>query len=226
MEQPCYKCGQAVEEGVRFCPNCGAPQIRVVLAEPMPGTAANAEAAHPAVLGKDADYPAAQTLPVLAVPMGWSQAIKPCALASIVATILMLLGLHPLVAMFSVGFLAVVFYRQGRAGMAIKTGTGIRLGAFGGITCFAITALLVAIAAALPDTRAKLRDEMIQNLQKSAAAHPGDAMVQSVIDQLKTPEGFTMILIIVGIVLLIAAIVLGTLGGALGAAIFGRRERS
>ena len=36
MEQPCYKCGQTVEEGIPFCPHCSAPQIRVVVAEPAP----------------------------------------------------------------------------------------------------------------------------------------------------------------------------------------------
>ena len=35
MEQPCYKCRQLVEEGRPFCPHCGAPQIRVLVAEPV-----------------------------------------------------------------------------------------------------------------------------------------------------------------------------------------------
>src|SRR5206468_6389886 len=107
MEQPCYKCGQTVEEGTPFCPHCSAPQIRVIIAEPppLPLAFAAATTTHEATV-----LPASQTVPVLALPMQWSQAFRPCALAAVVASLLMSLGLNPFVAMFSVGFLAVVFY--------------------------------------------------------------------------------------------------------------------
>src|ERR1700745_381022 len=106
MDQPCYKCGQAVEQGIPFCPHCSAPQIRVVVAEPVavPCGLANASTSEAAAV-----LPASQTIPVLALPMHWSQALKPCALAALIASVLMSLGLNPFVAMFSVGFLAVVF---------------------------------------------------------------------------------------------------------------------
>jgi len=118
MEQPCYKCGQTVEEGIPFCPHCSAPQIRVVIAEPAPQPLAFSPAS---TTSRDSVVlPASQTVPVLALPMQWSQAFKPCALAALVASILMSLGLHPLVAMISVGFLAVVLYRQRQPGIMIK----------------------------------------------------------------------------------------------------------
>ena len=113
MEQPCYKCGQVVEEGVPFCPHCSAPQIRVVLAEPAPSPIF-------AAVGPSQDtaaFPSAQIVPVLALPMQWAEAFRPCALAALVASLLMSMGLNPFVAMFSVGFLAVVFYRQRRRGI-------------------------------------------------------------------------------------------------------------
>lgn len=223
MEQPCYKCGQVLEEGRPFCPHCGAPQIRVLIAEP--ATAGRfAEAA--ATASVPTALPATETVPVLAVSSAWSQALKPCALAAIVTTLLMFLGLHPLVAMFSAGFLAVVFYRQWSLGSAIRLGTGGKLGALSGFFCFAFMALLVAFAVMVPDLRTKFREGIIENAEKWAAAHGGDAQVQSALEQMKTPEGFMMMMILGGILLLVCSIALGALGGALSGGIFGRRDRS
>jgi hypothetical protein len=223
MEQPCYKCGQLLEEGRVFCPHCAAPQIRVVIAEPVAAAATGGDAA--VTTQASTALPASETVPVLAVPVGWSKAFKPCALAAVVASLLMSLGLTPAVAMFSVGFLAVVFYRQGRPGMVIKPSTGARLGAFGGLLWFGITAVLGALAATVPEMRTKMREQITENIQKSAASHPADPRIQAVVDQMKTPEGFAVMLILFGILLLVVCIVLGILGGALGGAIFGRREQ-
>src|SRR5208283_5177247 len=30
VEHPCYRCQALIDEGIAFCPHCGAPQIRVV----------------------------------------------------------------------------------------------------------------------------------------------------------------------------------------------------
>lgn len=223
MEQPCYKCGQVLDEGRPFCPHCGAPQIRVLVVEP---AAAGAFGEIASTSPPPVALPASETVPVLAVSGPWSQALKPSALAAIVTTVLMFLGLHPLVAMFSAGFLAVVFYRQAGSGVAISAGSGGKLGALGGFFCFAFLALLVAFAAMVPELRAKFRDEVLANAQKWSAAHGGDAQVQAALDQMKTPEGFVMMLIFGGILLLACSIVLGALGGALGGGIFGRRDRS
>src|SRR5579863_6810651 len=119
MERACYKCRQVVEEGMPFCPHCAAPQIRVVVSEPLPLS--------PATVTTDslsaAILPASQTVPVLALPMQWSEAFRPCALAALVASLLMAMGLNPFVAMVSVGFLAVVFHRQGRREMVDRKST-------------------------------------------------------------------------------------------------------
>lgn len=222
MEQPCYKCGQVVEEGRPFCPHCMAPQIRVLVAEPVAAPVAVPEAS----AQTSAALPASETVPVLAVPAGWSQALKPCALAAVVASVLMFLGLNLLVAMLSVGFLAVAFYRQQQPNTTIKAGTGSRLGALGGLFCSGLTASLVAIAAMVPDLRAKLHDQILENAQKWVASHPGDAQVQAALEQLKNPGGFMEWMIIGGVLLLLISIVLGSMGGLLGAAILGRRGRS
>jgi hypothetical protein len=220
MEQSCYKCRQVVEEGTPFCPHCSAPQIRVILPEPATPPAAFAAESQPSTV-----LPASQTLPVLALPMQWSQALKPCALAALVATLLMALGLNPFVAMLCVGFLAVVFYRQRRPESRVKAAAGARLGAISGILCFSFTSILIALASTASEFRTKIRDEFIQNAQKWATSRPADPQIQAALDQLKTPEGLIMALIVGSLLLFVVSIGLASLGGALGGTIFGRRNR-
>ena len=223
MDQPCYKCGQAVEQGVPFCPHCSAPQIRVLIAEP---TAALAAFDTGASSQGSASLPASQTVPVLAVPMQWSQALKPCALAALVASLLMVLGLNPLVGALSAGFLAVVFYRQRQIGAVLKARAGARLGALSGVLCFGFTVLLVALAATVSDVRTKIQEPIVQNAQKWAASHPADPQIQAALEQMKTPGGLVLILFVLAIFLFVLSVACATLGGALGGAIFGRRDRT
>src|SRR6202042_853641 len=179
MEQLCYKCRQIVEEGVPFCPHCSAPQIRVVLAEPVTPVAA----AFSSAASQDSTVlPASQTLPVLALPMQWSQALKPCALAALVASLLMSMGLNPFVAMFSVGFLAVVFYRQGRREITIKIGTGAGLGALGGLLWFAMWSILEALIVIFLHKGPDLRNELVIRIQQ-AASQTSDPQVLAVLER-------------------------------------------
>lgn len=222
MEQPCYKCGQVVVEGRPFCPHCFAPQIRVVVAEPV---AAPVAAVH-AGSSQDDALPASETVPVLAVPMGWSQAAKPAALAAGVGMILMAFRMYPFVAMLVMGFLATVFYRQGQPSAPIKTAIGMRLGALSGLFASGFMTLLSALGTLIPDLRDKLHEKTIEYFQQSAASQPGNPQFQALLEQLKTPEGYIAIMIALGVLLLVLSIVLGSLGGAVGAAILGRRARS
>jgi hypothetical protein len=222
MEQPCYKCGQTVEEGVPFCPHCSAPQIRVVIAEPAPPPLAFAAA----TASQDAAVlPASQTVPVLALPMHWSQALRPCALAALVASLLMSLGLNPFVAMFSVGFLAVVFYRQRRPEIMIKAATGAGLGALGGLLWFAMSSILEALIVIFLHKGPELRNALITKLQE-AASQTSDPQVLSVFERLKSQGGLEFLMLTGLVFAFLASIVLGGLGGALGSAILGRRQRS
>jgi hypothetical protein len=222
MEQPCYKCGQTVEEGVPFCPHCSAPQIRVVIAEPATPPLALATAA----ASQDAAaLPASQTVPVLALPMQWSHAIKPCALAALVASILMSLGLNPFVAMISVGFLAVVFYRQRGPGIKLKAASGAALGALAGLLWFAISSIFETSIVLFLHKGPELRTALITKIQE-AAAQTSDPQVLTIFDRFKTPGGLEFLMVMGLIFAFLASIVLGGLGGALGAAVLGRRDRT
>ena len=221
MEQPCYKCGQVVEEGVPFCPHCSAPQIRVVIAEPVPSPIFAAVGPSQST----AALPSAQIVPVLALPMQWSEAFRPCALAALVASLLMSMGLNPFVAMFSVGFLAVVFYRQRRRGIPIKATAGAALGALGGLLWFAMSSVLEALIVIFLHKGPDLRNELIIKIQQ-AASQTSDPQVQGVFERLKTQGGLEFLMLAGLLFAFLASIILGGLGGALGATILGRREKS
>jgi len=220
MENPCYKCGQTVEEGTPFCPHCSAPQIRVVVAEPVPPLAFAAAPSTDA-----AALPASQTLPVLALPMQWSQALRPCALAALVASLLMYLGLHPFVAMFSVGFLAVVFYRQRRPGIVTKAATGAGIGALAGLIWFAMSSILEALIVIFLHKGPELRNALLEKLQQ-VSAQTSDPQVLAMFERFKTPSGLEVLMLASLFFAFLAAIVLGGLGGALGGTILGRRDKS
>jgi hypothetical protein len=221
MEQPCYKCGQTVEEGVAFCPHCAAPQIRVVVAEPAPQPLAFAGAN----TQDSGALPASQTVPVLALPMRWSQGFRACALAALVAFLLVLFS--PVVGMLAAGFLAVTFYRQHLPGITLRSAEAAKLGALAGILCSCLLSVVFAGAATVPAARAKMQDELIQNMQKVAAWFPANAAdMKASIDQLKTPQGFSTAVIELCLGTFLLSIVLGGLGGALGSVILGRRDKS
>ena len=212
-----------MEEGVAFCPHCSAPQIRVMITEPapVPAALADAESTSP----HSAPLPASQTIPVLALPMRWSNALKPCALAAVVASLLMVLGLNPFVAMLSVGFLAAVFYRQRQPGVPISAAVGARLGALGGLLWFGMSFILQGLVVVVLQKGPELRDEMFKRMQQTAAS-ANDPQVQAMIDYFKTPAGLA-VLIVIGLIFgFIAALALGTMGGALGGSLFGRRDKS
>jgi hypothetical protein len=212
-----------MEEGRPFCPHCAAPQIRVLIAEPAGATVPSIEAA--AISDMSAGLPASQTVPVLAVPMQWSQALKPCTLAAGVASLLMLLGLNPFVGMVSVGFLAVVFYRQGRPGASIRPGTGARLGALSGLICFAMASIVEAMLVLVLHKGAEIRQALLAAINQ-AAARTSDAQALAMFEHFRSPEGLEFLMVFGLLFGLVAAIVLSALSGALGGAVLGSRRKT
>lgn len=213
MEQPCYKCGQPVEEGIPFCPHCSAPQIRVVIAEPPLPAQTDA-----------ADLPASETVPVLGVPMRWSQTIRPCALAALVATMLVALRLYPIVAMFSAGFLAAVFYRQRWPQAAMRAAIGARLGALSGLLWSAMLSILEAILVLGLHKGDEVRKAVVAAIDQ-VASQTSDPRVLEVLARLKTPDGLEAFMIAGIVTSFLAAIVLGAIGGALAGALLARRDK-
>lgn len=219
MDNPCYKCGHVVEEGKVFCPQCGAPQIRVILPE----------APQPALAGEGAALQGhAERVHVLAgdsassLPAGFHD-VKFCALAAGIAIALTLVGLNPFVAALAAGWLAVTFTRR-TLGSALKPATGARLGAITGLLIFGVSTVFETLAVVLLHKGAELRSQMLDKVHQVAQRYPGPE-VQPFIDFVKTPEGFAFVMVGSVIFGLVAFIVLGAIGGWMGAWFLGRSQR-
>ena len=223
MNYSCYKCGRTLEEGRPFCPDCGAPQIRVVLpdASPQPVLAGDG-----AVLQGHAE--AVHVLPIdssNSLPRGWFHDLKPCALAAGIAIALSLVGLNPFVAALAAGGLAATFSRRLIPGTALRSRTGARLGAITGLLIFGISTIFETLAVVLLHKGAELRSQMLDKVQQISQRYPGP-QVQPFLDFVRTPEGFAFMMVGSVIFGLVAFIALGALGGAAGAWFMGRRQRS
>jgi hypothetical protein len=222
MDHPCFKCNQPVEDGIPFCTHCRAPQIRVILPEPPVASTPSSE-----------DSSSTQHVPIFANARGplapgagrWSDALRPCALAALVAMILMIVGLYPLVAMVSAGVLSVTFYRYRRPLSVINASTGARLGALGGLVWFGMSAIVAAIVSLTSNGGAELRDEVIKKLQEQAAHSSDPQQMQAIVDYFKTPTGLEVLILATVIVALFSAIIFAGIGGALTGAFLRRKDR-
>jgi hypothetical protein len=221
MEQSCYKCGEQVEEGIPFCPHCAAPQIRVVVAESAPALAVATDSL---VTTEISSHSAGQAVPMVAVPMQWSGALKPCALAAVVGSLLMVLGLNPFVAMACVGFLAVIFFRQSNPGFSIRVATAARVGALAGLLWFAISSIVATLFTIVLHKGPDIRSQLLEKLQETSSQTTDPQMI-AMFDRFKTPEGLELLMIASLIIAFLASIILGSLGGALGGFVLGRRDR-
>jgi hypothetical protein len=221
MEQPCYKCGQLVEEGRLFCPHCSAPQIRVVIAEPVEVPALREAVA---TAEGSAALPASQTVPVLALPMQWSQSARPCALAALIAAVAMVLKLMvPPVAALGAGFLAVAFYRRRNPEMTVSARAGARLGALCGVVCSGMTAILLPLRVAILHEGGAIRDTLLDLIRQSATRYP-DQQFQAALDFWRSSAGLGILLACMAIFGVVVLVILGAIGGALGGVMLGRRS--
>jgi hypothetical protein len=217
MDFPCYKCGHTIEEGRPFCPQCGAPQIRVALPQPVSASPNTAIDISTGTGEANLDY---ANLPATATGRF---SVQSCGLAAASAAVLMFLGLTPLVAALAAGFLGVVFLRRRHEG-GIQPGAGARFGALSGVFLFMIAGVLETLIIVAAHKTAELRAEMLEKVQQAASRYPTPD-VQPLLDFVKSPNGFTFMLIASLVFGFVAFVVLGAIGGALGALLFGRRNR-
>jgi zinc-ribbon domain len=222
MDHSCHKCGHSVEDGKAFCSQCGAPQIRVAIPEVPAELIAAGGSALPAVVRETgSDFP---SIPLSSVPARWSQALRPCALAAAVAVVLMFLGLNPFVAALGVGFLAVMFSQRHNPGPAIRPAAAARLGAFSGLLLFGASTILETLVVVVLHKGAEIRGEMMDKVQQAAARYPGP-QVEPFLEFVKSPGGFAFMMIASLAFGLVAFLILGGIGGAISAALGGRRGR-
>jgi len=222
MDHRCYKCGQNVEDGKAFCSQCGAPQIRVAVAEALAEPASAGEGTVP-LLPHQVE-PGTRGIPSTSFGVSGAAALKACALAASVAVGLTVVGLNLFVAALGAGFLAVAFTRRRSPGTLIRGRAGARLGALSGLLFFGISASLNLMAVVVLHKGAEIRSEQLDKLQQWATRYPGPG-VEPLLDFAKSPNGFAILMAASLIFVLVALVVLGSCGGALAATFWERRDR-
>jgi hypothetical protein len=222
MDHPCYKCGHSIEDGKPFCPQCGAPQIRVA----MPEASLQSMSAGDGAIAEPSGGvgPASLGIPASSLSVSWTHALKPCALAAAIAVALQRVGLNPFVGALAAGFLAAAFTRRRISGTVMGAGAGARLGVLSGLLLFAMSTIPAMFALAMLHKGAEIRSQMMEKLQQVAARYPGPE-TQPFLDFVRSPDGFAIMMVASVIFALVAFVVLGGLGGALGAALLGRNDR-
>jgi hypothetical protein len=212
-----------VEDGRPFCAQCGAPQIRVELPELAASAAIASDTNELPSFPASSNVAGVLGLPVTAA-IQWNRALRSCAIAALIAAIIMSLGLMvPLLAALGAGFLAVNLYHRSNAAWIVNARSGAKLGAACGILFFAIATVLETAAMAVMHTGNQVREKVMEALQQ-AAARSNDAQVQAAFEQFKTPQGIALMLVLGVFVLLIISIAAGSLAGALTGAVLGRKR--
>jgi hypothetical protein len=222
MDHACYKCGHEVEDGKPFCLQCGAPQIRVVMPEPATPVGGSVSSGDPLF---SPDSTGTLSTSAVSPVIVWPMAIRSCAIAALIAALLMAFGLMvPLLAVLGAAFLAVNLYHRKNPAWLVNARSGAQLGAACGILFFAIAAVVESAAVTVFHTGGELRKKMLEALEQ-AAARSNDPQVQAAFDRLKTPEGIALMLVFGLIFLFLLSIAAGSLAGALTGAFLGRRKR-
>ncbi len=228
MEHPCHGCNTPVEDGVAFCPNCNAPQIRVPVPEaeaatplPAPSTAGEAHAS-----AETAAPGGGSAAAMTAAPghIEWSQGIRGAALAGALLALCLLIPVAAFfVWMIAAGTFAVALYLRRVPDRALSAGMGARLGAISGLFGFGIFAFLYSLELLLAPDSGRVREIFQQVLQQSAARNP-DPTFQAMLQRMMTPEGLALLFTLGMVFTLAAFVLLSSLGGALGAYLFRRRD--
>ncbi len=129
------------------------------------------------------------------------------------------------------GFLTVWFYQRAAAlaGTTLRVGLGTRLGAVTGVFTFAVYAvlsaadLLIRRLAFHQNVGAYLRGAFQKSLEQAATRNPS-AESQQLIKSLTSPEGMAIMITLGLVILFLAFIVFSSIGGAVGAALFGKGD--
>jgi zinc-ribbon domain len=227
MDHPCHKCGHSIEDGKAFCLQCGAPQIRVAVAEPpSPTVAGNVSSDGLTAFSLDPpSAPIALSAPALATRVQWPRALRVCAVAALVSLVIIALRLMvPLLAVFGAGCLAVILYRYRNPAWQAGVRSGAQLGAVTALLSSGVIGIFSAIAFAVLQAGGQARQQVLDALQQ-VATRSSDPQVQAALDLLKTSDGLGNKLVLALIVFFLISVAAGSLAGALTSTFIGRRKR-
>ena len=210
----CHRCGQTLDSESAFCPHCGAPQIRVTVAEPEVADAAPLSA------------PAVADVKGIRWPRAFMAVFLPAVIAS-AALLVPGLVYGALLWVAVAGFVSVRLYRRRAQSAWIDTGVGAKLGAAVGILCGVFAVILVCVDFALLAASGHSVQAALLEQLRNGAAHNPNPNSQAVIDQFsKNPQMMLPVIAISIALMVVVFLVCGTVGGAIAGGAEARRPRS
>lgn len=220
MDHPCHKCGHSTEDGKAFCAQCGAPQIRVAIAEPSVFVRGENSSLNS---GMEKQIPSPLKAPKPYGGIAWSTAIRACGMASIVSIAVVSLRLIPLLlGLFGAGILAVTVYHRRKPILRITARRGAQIGAATGLISAGISAVFSLSVVVVLQSGGQIRQDLLDRLQQFAS-RSNDPQVQATLDLLKTPAASTkLILATVGFFFL--SIAISGIAGAVAGFLLGRKK--
>jgi hypothetical protein len=229
VEHPCYKCATSIDETLPFCPQCGAPQIRVASpdeapeATVVPSTDATPQAYLPSSWTTSGTSHAPQSA-AIQWEIAWKGALL-SGLGAAVLTAVPVVGVGCCLWLLGAGALAVWLYQRRVPGTIVTPGMGMRIGAASGVIGYVATTIWSVLRFA--SNSQEFRTAMQEQMDKSLAANP-DPRAQEIMRQfvgnLNTPQGLATFFVIILAIMAIVFVIFSAAGGALGASIFARRR--
>ena len=127
--------------------------------------------------------------------------------------------------MVAAGAFAVLIYYRRSPHSILTAGIGARLGAVTGFIASCVLAILLSLEMAFLHSGNQLRVALLQSVEQAAARTGSDPQAQQVVQFLKSPEGLTLLLGLGVLVMLLVFLFCSMIGGAISAALLGKRER-
>ena len=202
-----------------FCPNCGAPQIRVTLPERNWEVPLHSEPGAPSTVQPVQRDPGDKKT----TDTRRQSAVRAALNAGVLAAVL---GMVPLPGAFLIalplaGVISVRLFRRRTQLRLISVGTGFRLGALTGLFGAIISLLITVVGTLIFHAENQLRDAIVKSIHQ-AQARAVDAQAREALNYFLSPPGM-LVMVILGAILVTAVfVVLGGLGGALSASASGR----
>ena len=210
-----------MEDGVAFCPNCSAPQIRIAAgilnrpAPPLPFRENEASTEASTAAPAEAAPPVAQT-PV------WTDAVPGAVVAgALLAAASVIPFAAPLLLMLAAGGFSVFFYTR-RSQTRLTPKAAARVGAMSGLVGFIL--LVVALALTFAASGGKLVEMLRQAMVERMGPNP-PPQAQEVMEKLLTPGGMATMIAVGLLVFLVILLLVSAAGGAIAGSLLGRRKR-
>jgi hypothetical protein len=130
--------------------------------------------------------------------------------------------------MVAAGGMSIAFYSRREPDITVTAGMGLKIGALAGLFGFLMNAIMSTLSMLSASTRSVLRGEMMERLKDAMASNSDQAatdMLKRIGDQLSTPGGLAFIFTLALAVLAVFFVVFSGIGGAIGAALFGRKHQ-